>query len=73
CKLALKLAHEERGSEQDVREVGYSSRAEEVYSGAPTGKRSHKERLTMAETRFVVLEASLEEFSTKALGVESSQ
>ncbi|RRT79562.1 hypothetical protein B296_00003303 [Ensete ventricosum] len=37
-------AHEEHGSEQDEREVGYSPRVEEVQSGAPTEKRSHKER-----------------------------
>ncbi|RWV83471.1 hypothetical protein GW17_00054911, partial [Ensete ventricosum] len=54
-------AHEERGSEQDEREVGYSPRVEEAPSGAPTGKKSHKERLTTAETRLDVLEASLEE------------
>ncbi|RWW08748.1 hypothetical protein GW17_00027792 [Ensete ventricosum] len=54
-------AHEEHGSEQDEREVGYSPRVEEVQSGAPTEKRSHKERLTMAETRLDVLEASSDE------------
>ncbi|RZR97647.1 hypothetical protein BHM03_00026876 [Ensete ventricosum] len=50
-------AHEERDSEQDEREVGYSPRVKE----APTGKKSHKERLTMTKTRRDVLEASLEE------------
>ncbi|RWV96013.1 hypothetical protein BHE74_00007109 [Ensete ventricosum] len=37
--------HEERSSEHDEREVGYSPRAGEAQFGAPTGKRSHKERL----------------------------
>ncbi|RZS22485.1 hypothetical protein BHM03_00055277 [Ensete ventricosum] len=31
-------AHEERGSEHDECEVGYSPREEEAQSGAPTGK-----------------------------------
>ncbi|RWV99044.1 hypothetical protein GW17_00038077, partial [Ensete ventricosum] len=69
-------AHEERGGEQDEREVGYSPRAEEAQSGAPTGKRSRKERLSMVETRLDVLEASLEELyqgQGRLLGVESSQ
>ncbi|RZR80290.1 hypothetical protein BHM03_00006285, partial [Ensete ventricosum] len=69
-------AHEERDSEHDEREVGYSSRAEEAQSGAPTGKRSHKERLSTMETRIDVLEASLEELyqgQGRLLGVESSQ
>ncbi|RZS07477.1 hypothetical protein BHM03_00038308 [Ensete ventricosum] len=69
-------AHEERDSEQDEREVGYSPRAEEAQSGAPTGKRSHKERLSMVETRLDVLEVSLEELyqgQGRLLGVESSQ
>ncbi|RRT77561.1 hypothetical protein B296_00014750 [Ensete ventricosum] len=73
---AIGAAHEERDNEQDVREVGYSLRAEEVESSAPTGKRSHKERLTMVETRLDVLEASLEELyqgQRRLLGVESSQ
>ncbi|RWW36810.1 hypothetical protein BHE74_00058132 [Ensete ventricosum] len=56
----IRAAHEERDSEQDEREVGYSLRVE-APSGAPTGKKSHKERLTMADTRLDVLEASLEE------------
>ncbi|RZR87175.1 hypothetical protein BHM03_00014530 [Ensete ventricosum] len=55
---AVGAAHEERGGKQDEREVGYSPRAKETQSGAPIGKRSHKERLTMVETRLVVLEAS---------------
>ncbi|RWV79887.1 hypothetical protein GW17_00058917 [Ensete ventricosum] len=54
-------AQEERSSEHDVREVGYSPRSEEAQSGAPIGKRSHKERLSMVETHLDVLEASLEE------------
>ncbi|RWW06900.1 hypothetical protein GW17_00029744 [Ensete ventricosum] len=69
-------AHEERGSEQDEREVGYSPRVEEAPSGPPTRKKSHKERLTTTETRLDVLEASLEEFyqgQRRLLGVESSQ
>ncbi|RRT43773.1 hypothetical protein B296_00026342 [Ensete ventricosum] len=57
---AVGAAHE-RESEQDEREVGYSLQAKEALSGAPTGKKSHKERLTMAETRLDVPEASLEE------------
>ncbi|RRT61878.1 hypothetical protein B296_00040918 [Ensete ventricosum] len=35
-------AHEERYSEQDEREVGYSPRGEEAPSRASTGKKSHK-------------------------------
>ncbi|RZS22891.1 hypothetical protein BHM03_00055724 [Ensete ventricosum] len=69
-------AYEERGSEQDEREVGYSPRGEEVPSGAPTGKKGHRERLTMAETHLDVLEASVEELyqgQGRLLGVESSQ
>ncbi|RZR73308.1 hypothetical protein BHM03_00022608 [Ensete ventricosum] len=58
---AIGVAHEERDSEQDECEVGYSLRVEEAQSRAPIGKRSHKERLTMAETRLDVLEASSEE------------
>ncbi|RWW13722.1 hypothetical protein GW17_00022549 [Ensete ventricosum] len=68
-------AHEERGSEQNEREVGYSPRVEEAPSGAPTGKKSYKERLTMAETRHDVLEMSVEELyqgQRWLLGVESS-
>ncbi|RRT63808.1 hypothetical protein B296_00007134 [Ensete ventricosum] len=70
------VAHEECGSEHDEREVGYSPRAEEAQSGAPTGKRSHKERLSMVETRHDVLEASLEELyqgQGRLLGAESLQ
>ncbi|RRT84227.1 hypothetical protein B296_00000127 [Ensete ventricosum] len=56
--------------------IGYSPRAEEAQSGAPTGKRSHKERLSTVETCLDVLEASLEELyqgQGRLLGVESSQ
>ncbi|RZS19295.1 hypothetical protein BHM03_00051671 [Ensete ventricosum] len=56
--------------------VGYSPRGEEAPSGAPTGKKGHRERLTMAETRLDVLEASVEELyqgQGRLLGVESSQ
>ncbi|RZS22640.1 hypothetical protein BHM03_00055441, partial [Ensete ventricosum] len=56
--------------------IGYSPRAEEAQSGAPTGKRSHKEKLSTVETRLDVLEASLEELyqgQGRLLGVESSQ
>ncbi|KAJ8493969.1 hypothetical protein OPV22_015690 [Ensete ventricosum] len=69
-------AYEECNSEQDEREVGYSPRWEEAPSGAPTGKKGHRERLTMAETRLDVLEASVEELyqgQGRLLGVESSQ
>ncbi|RWW86819.1 hypothetical protein BHE74_00004389, partial [Ensete ventricosum] len=61
--------------EQDEREVWYSPRVEEAQSGAPTRKRSHKERLIMVKTRLDVLEASLEELhqgQRRLLGVESS-
>ncbi|RRT52091.1 hypothetical protein B296_00034326 [Ensete ventricosum] len=71
-----RAAHEERGGEQDEREVGYSPRAEEEQFGAPTGKRSCKERLSTMETRLDVLEASLEELyqgQGRLLGVENSQ
>ncbi|RRT66745.1 hypothetical protein B296_00007375 [Ensete ventricosum] len=63
-------------SEQDERQVGYSPRGEEAPSGAPTGKKGHRERLTMAETRLDILEASVEELyqgQGSLLGVESSQ
>ncbi|RRT57229.1 hypothetical protein B296_00036638 [Ensete ventricosum] len=79
CKtrsLTAEAAHEERDSEHDEREVGYSPRAEEAQSGAPTGKRSHKKRLSTVETRLDVLETSLEELyqgQGRLLGVESSQ
>ncbi|RZR97335.1 hypothetical protein BHM03_00026491 [Ensete ventricosum] len=69
-------AHGEHNSEHDEREVRYTPRAEEAQSGAPTGKRSHKERLLTMETRLDVLEASLEELyqgQGRLLGVESSQ
>ncbi|RRT38462.1 hypothetical protein B296_00036356, partial [Ensete ventricosum] len=73
---AIGAAHEERDSEQDEREVGYSPRAEEAQSGASTGKRSHKKRLTTVDTYLDVLEASLEELyqgQRRLLGVESWQ
>ncbi|RRT43587.1 hypothetical protein B296_00036916 [Ensete ventricosum] len=59
--LQIEVAYEERSSELDEREVGYSPRGEEAPSGAPTGKKGHRERLTMARTRLDVLEASVEE------------
>ncbi|RRT66808.1 hypothetical protein B296_00013616 [Ensete ventricosum] len=68
--------HEERDTEQDEREVGYSPRVEEAQSGAPTEKRSHKERLSTMETCLDILEASLGELyqgQGRLLGVESSQ
>ncbi|RRT57002.1 hypothetical protein B296_00014596 [Ensete ventricosum] len=43
--MAVGGAYEERDSEQDEREVGYSPRAKDTQYGAPTGKRSHKESL----------------------------
>ncbi|RWV90162.1 hypothetical protein GW17_00047655 [Ensete ventricosum] len=69
------IAHEERSSEHEECEVGYSPQAEEVQSGAPIGKRSHKERLSTVETCLDVLEAILEELyqgQVRLLGVESS-
>ncbi|RRT49242.1 hypothetical protein B296_00049708 [Ensete ventricosum] len=54
-------AHKERGNEQDEQEVGYSQRAEEAQSGVSTEKRSHKERLIIAETHLDLLKASLKE------------
>ncbi|RWV95858.1 hypothetical protein GW17_00041473 [Ensete ventricosum] len=69
-------AHEERDSEQDEHEIWYFPQVEEASSGAPIGKKSHKERLIMAETRLDVLEARLEELyqgQQKLLGVKSSQ
>ncbi|RZS15026.1 hypothetical protein BHM03_00046804 [Ensete ventricosum] len=56
--------------------IGYSPKVEEAQSGAPTGKRSHNERLSTMGTRLDVLEASLEELyqgQGRILGVESSQ
>ncbi|RZS16389.1 hypothetical protein BHM03_00048372, partial [Ensete ventricosum] len=67
---------EERYTEQDEREVGYSPRGEEASSEAPIEKKSHKERIITAETRLDVLEASVEELyqgQQRLLGVESSQ
>ncbi|RWW44056.1 hypothetical protein BHE74_00050216 [Ensete ventricosum] len=58
---AVGAAHKERGSEQDEQEVGYSQRAEEAQSGVSTEKRSHKERLIIAETHLDLLKASLKE------------
>ncbi|RZS20651.1 hypothetical protein BHM03_00053180 [Ensete ventricosum] len=74
--LRTTVTHEERDSKQDEHEGGYSPRAKEAQSGASTEKRSHKERLTMAETRLDVFEVSLEELyqgKRKLSGVESSQ
>ncbi|RWW04190.1 hypothetical protein GW17_00032600 [Ensete ventricosum] len=53
--------HEERYSEQDEHEVGYSPRGEEAPSGVPTEKKSHKEIIMTAETHLDVLEVSVEE------------
>ncbi|RRT31116.1 hypothetical protein B296_00057565 [Ensete ventricosum] len=53
--------YEERSSEQNEREVWYSPQGEEAPSGVPTGKKGHRERFTMAETRLDVLEACVEE------------
>ena len=72
---AIRAAQEERDSEHDEREVGYSPRVEEAQSGALTGKKSHKERLTMTETRLDVLEARVEELylgQQRLVGIESS-
>ncbi|RWW89708.1 hypothetical protein BHE74_00001253, partial [Ensete ventricosum] len=72
---SFSLSGKNSTSESDL-QVGYSPRAEEAQSGAPTGKRSHKERLSTVETRLDVLEASLEELyqgQGRLLGVESSQ
>ncbi|RRT38079.1 hypothetical protein B296_00040887, partial [Ensete ventricosum] len=69
-------AYEERGSEQDEREFGYSPRGKEAPSGAPTEKKGHRERLTLAETCLDVLEASVEELYQghgRLFEVESSQ
>ncbi|CAL9085565.1 unnamed protein product, partial [Musa textilis] len=74
--LAAGAVREERGSEHDEREVGYSPRAEEAQSGAPTRRKSHRERVTAVETRLDVLEVSLDELyqgQSRLLGVESSQ
>ncbi|RRT58582.1 hypothetical protein B296_00022249, partial [Ensete ventricosum] len=74
--FTISSAYEERDSEQDEREIRYSPRGEEAPSGAPTGKKGHRKRLTMAETRLDVLETSVEELYQclgKLLGVESSQ
>ncbi|RZS05307.1 hypothetical protein BHM03_00035796 [Ensete ventricosum] len=63
-------------TEHDEREVGYSLQAEEAQLGLPTGKKSHKERLSTVETRLDILEANLEELyqvQGRLFGVESSQ
>ncbi|RWV83549.1 hypothetical protein BHE74_00024032 [Ensete ventricosum] len=52
-----------------------SPRVEQEPSGAPTGKKSHKERLTTVNTLLDVLKASLEELyqgQRRLLGVENS-
>ncbi|RRT68335.1 hypothetical protein B296_00024516, partial [Ensete ventricosum] len=54
------VAYKEHGSKHE-HEVGYCPRGEEAPSGAPTRKKGHRERLTMAEPRLNVLEASMEE------------
>ncbi|RRT34108.1 hypothetical protein B296_00037716 [Ensete ventricosum] len=56
-------------------EFGYSPRVKEAPYEAPTRKKSHKERLTTAETRLDVLESSVEELyqgQQRLFGVESS-
>ncbi|RZR78010.1 hypothetical protein BHM03_00003231 [Ensete ventricosum] len=76
CLQTAEAAHEGRGNEQDKREVGYSPRTKEAQSGAPTGKRDHKERLSTVETHLDVLEASFEEFyqgQGRLIRVENSQ
>ncbi|RRT34556.1 hypothetical protein B296_00047575 [Ensete ventricosum] len=70
------ITRAERDSEQDEHEVGYSPRGEEAPSGVPTGKKGHRERLTMVKTRLDVLEATVEELyqgQGRLLGVESLQ
>ncbi|RWV83648.1 hypothetical protein GW17_00054716 [Ensete ventricosum] len=57
----IRVVHKEHDNKQDEREVRHSPRAEEALFGAPIGKKSHKERLTMAKTHLDVLEESLEE------------
>ncbi|RWW89079.1 hypothetical protein BHE74_00001990, partial [Ensete ventricosum] len=68
-------AYEERDSEQDEREVGYSPRGRRRHLERQPGRRA-TERLITAETRLDVLEASVEELyqgQGRLLGVESSQ
>ncbi|RZS13189.1 hypothetical protein BHM03_00044737 [Ensete ventricosum] len=75
CKLAHKLLKPLMRS-ATVNKTSVKLGTEDVPSGAPIGKKSHKERLKMAETRLDVLEASLEELyqgQRRLLGVESSQ
>ncbi|RZR82136.1 hypothetical protein BHM03_00008490 [Ensete ventricosum] len=68
--------YEERDSEQDKREVGYSPRAKDTQYGAPTGKRSHKESLQWRKPASMFLKRAWRN-STKAnegsFGIESSQ
>ncbi|RWV97326.1 hypothetical protein BHE74_00054302 [Ensete ventricosum] len=45
CSQTVGAAHEERDSEQDEHELGYSPRAEEVQFGALTGKGATRRRL----------------------------
>ncbi|RRT44291.1 hypothetical protein B296_00052460 [Ensete ventricosum] len=59
------VVHKERDSEQDEREVGYSPRAEEAPSGAPIGKKRHKERLTTGKPALMFLKRAWTN-STKA-------
>ncbi|RWV86138.1 hypothetical protein BHE74_00016103 [Ensete ventricosum] len=78
CKLASKLLEPlMRSAAANKTSVKLRTRrAEEMQSGALTGKRSHKERLKTVETRLDFLEASLEELyqrQGRILGVESSQ
>ncbi|RWW63323.1 hypothetical protein BHE74_00029500 [Ensete ventricosum] len=65
CSQTIGAAHEEHESEQDEREVGYSPRVEEVPSGAPTEKKSHKERLTIAKLTLMFLKQAWRNY-TKA-------
>ncbi|RRT59541.1 hypothetical protein B296_00041963 [Ensete ventricosum] len=54
CSQTVGATHEEHGSKQDEREVGYSPRVKEAQLGALAEKRSHKGRLTIAKTRRAV-------------------
>ncbi|RRT40660.1 hypothetical protein B296_00029107 [Ensete ventricosum] len=65
CSQTIGAAHEEHESEQDEREVGYSPRVEEVLSGVPTKKKSHKERLTIAKLALMFLKQTWRNY-TKA-------
>ncbi|RWV96729.1 hypothetical protein GW17_00040538 [Ensete ventricosum] len=68
--------YEERDSEQDKREVGYSPRAKDTQYEVPTGKRSHKESLQWRKPASMFLKRAWRN-STKAnegsFGIESSQ